>query len=279
MLTHFDHVTIAVKDLDAAIECYRLLLGSEPSWRGDHPELGTQAALFALSNGCIELLSPIEGAPEADGLRDLLVARGEGVQAIAFGGTDASALSTLLRSRGVRATRPTHGSARGPNGELRHYQSVELSTRDTRGLSVLAVERPDAATLRAAVPPTAECVDALDHVLIATSAVDAARSLYANGLGLRLALDTEFGGRRMLFLRVGGVTIEVVHDATLGDLDRFTGIAYRTRDLNAAHARLRDAGFSVGEPRAGNKPGTHVFSVRDGTCGVPTLILRDPARD
>lgn len=83
----------------------------------------------------------------------------------------------------------------------------------------------------------------------------------------------------MLFLRVGGVTIEVVHDATLGDLDRFTGIAYRTRDLNAAHARLRDAGFSVGEPRAGNKPGTHVFSVRDGTCGVPTLILRDPARD
>jgi hypothetical protein len=35
----------------------------------------------------------------------------------------------------------------------------------------------------------------------------------------------------------------------------------------------------VSEVRDGRKPGTRVFSVRDGTCGVPTLILRDPSRD
>jgi hypothetical protein len=35
----------------------------------------------------------------------------------------------------------------------------------------------------------------------------------------------------------------------------------------------------VSDVREGRKPGTRVFSVRGGTAGVPTLILRDPARD
>jgi catechol 2,3-dioxygenase-like lactoylglutathione lyase family enzyme len=122
-------------------------------------------------------------------------------------------------------------------------------------------------------------VEALDHVVIRSSAPDAAIAFYERGLGIRLALDRGVGPRRMLFFRIGGVTLEVVHDPALGESDAFYGVAYRVRDLEAAHTRLRSAGFAVTEPRAGNKPGTHVFSVRDGTCGVPTLILRDPARD
>jgi hypothetical protein len=33
-------------------------------------------------------------------------------------------------------------------------------------------------------------------------------------------------------------------------------------------------GFDVSEVREGRKPETRVFSVRDGTCGVPTLVLQ-----
>jgi len=36
----------------------------------------------------------------------------------------------------------------------------------------------------------------------------------------------------------------------------------------------------VTEVRRGRKPGTHVLTLRDGTCGVPTLLLQpSPARD
>jgi hypothetical protein len=98
-------------------------------------------------------------------------------------------------------------------------------------------------------------------------------------MGIRLALDRDLGATRMLFFRVGGVTLEVVQRPDAGAQDSFYGMAYRVADLDAAHARLRAAGFVVSDPRDGNKPGTRVFTVRAGTCGVPTLVLRDSSRD
>ena len=120
---------------------------------------------------------------------------------------------------------------------------------------------------------------ALDHLVLRSADLEAAHALYGKALGLRLALDTTFAGVRMLFFRLGGVTIEVVHDPSVGTEDVLLGIAYRVADLHGAHARLGAVGLALGPLRPGNKPGTEVFSVRDGTCGVPTLILRDPSRD
>jgi catechol 2,3-dioxygenase-like lactoylglutathione lyase family enzyme len=281
MLKHFDHLTVAVNDVYAAVAAYARLLGSVPTWRGDHPELGTSAALFGLSNALIELVGPRPHAPaaESEGMRTWLADHGEGLQAIAFGTDDAGSCSAGLRERGLRATPPQAGEAHSADGSLRSYRTVELSARNTRGLAILAVERADAAQLRAGRAPDKACVDALDHVVIRSADLDAASALYGTGLGLRLALDRVVGGRRMLFFRIGGVTIEVVHDPAQVERDAFGGAAYRVGDIDTAHARMRGAGMSVSEPRPGAKPGTHVFSVRDGSCGVPTLIVRDPSRD
>ncbi len=278
MLTSFDHLTILVKDLDAAVQSYQRLFGIAPSWRGVHPDLGTHSALFGLCNALIELVGPIDGAPEATGMRELLEARDEGLYAVAWGTPDADACSDSLRARGLRATLPQPGQARDASGHLRSYRTIDLSPRMTRGLSVYVVERSDSAALRSAAPAS-DGVFALDHVVIRTANIDAAIALYGEGLGIRLALDRMFGDVRMLFFRVGGVTLEVVEDRTLGATDVFYGATYRVRDLDATHARMRASGFRVDETRAGIKPNTRVYSVKDGTCGVPTLILRDPGRD
>jgi catechol 2,3-dioxygenase-like lactoylglutathione lyase family enzyme len=279
MLHNFDHVTISVRDIAQATSAYQRLLGSPPLWRGEHPELGTSAAIFALRNACIELVGPHGDAPEAEGLRNLLAERGEGLQALALGTLDAQELSKVLRERGLRATPPQEGEARGLDGSVRSFRTVELSPRSTRGLSVFAVERPDPDALFANTSVTPDVADALDHVAVRTSDPEAALALYGQGLGIRLALDRQFGAVRMLFFRIGGVTLEVVHDPSVGASDAFYGLTFRVRDLQAAHARVQGAGFAVSELRVGAKPGTQVFTVRDGTCGVPTLFLRDPSRD
>jgi catechol 2,3-dioxygenase-like lactoylglutathione lyase family enzyme len=279
MFTHFDHITIATRTLDEAVDHYERLLGRAPVWLGEHPGLGTRAALFELSNSLVELVSPAGDGPESEGLRELLARRGDGLSAIAFGTDDASRTSAELRQRGVRATLPERGEARSLGGEQREYEAVEISSRSTRGLPVFAVQRPDGAaswTARAALDAHA---DALDHVVIRTSDPDAAIALYERGLGLRLALDRTFGSVRMLFFRIGGVTVEVVQDSGLEQTDVFYGVCYRVRDIHAAHARLVQAGLPLSEVREGKKPGTHVFTVKRGTCGVPTLFIRDPARD
>lgn len=279
MLASFDHLTILVEDIDAAVASYERLLGTKATWRGVHPELGTSGALFALANALIELTGPLPDAIEAEGMRELLATRGEGLQAIAFGTEDADACSRALRARGLRATQPQDGEAHGTQGAVRRYRTVELSPRSTRGLSVYLVERTDMAALKPTVTPATDAIFALDHVVVRTSDANAAVALYGEGLGIRLALDRKVRDARMLFFRVGGVTLEVVEQPSLGERDAFYGATYRVRDIDAAHVRLQAAGFTVDAVRDGMKPGTRVFSVKDGTSGVPTLILRDPGRD
>jgi catechol 2,3-dioxygenase-like lactoylglutathione lyase family enzyme len=117
---------------------------------------------------------------------------------------------------------------------------------------------------------------------VRTPDAEAARSLYGEALGLRLALDREFPqwGARLLFFRVGGVTVEIAAELgaapAIGVGDRLWGLSWRVGDADAARARLAAAGFDVSEVRPGRRPGTRVLTVRDGTHGVPTLIL-EPA--
>jgi catechol 2,3-dioxygenase-like lactoylglutathione lyase family enzyme len=284
VLTAFDHATIVVHDVGHAVRRYERLLGRAPSWRGWHVGLGTEGALFGLSNAMIELVGPRVGAnegadDEAEGLRAHLRERGEGLQAMAFLAAEAMAVREALRARGVRATEPQPGEARSDDGSVRHYQTVDLSPRATRGLSVLVVERQVGKDLRSPDADSAGAVDALDHVVVRSADPSAAEALYGAALGIRLALDRRIGDRRMLFYRIGGVTIEVVEDPTRGPSDGFGGLAYRVADIDSANARLRGGGFDVSDVRDGAKPGTRVFTVRDGTCSVPTLVVRDPSRD
>jgi catechol 2,3-dioxygenase-like lactoylglutathione lyase family enzyme len=281
MLTSFDHVTIAVKSVREAAGAYERVLGAAPIWRGEHPDLGTEGALFALKNALIEVVGPSREATEATGLSEWLEARGEGMQALAFGTDDAARCTATLRERGVRATPPQPGEARGTDGAVRRFQTVDLSPRATRGLSLLVVERegPALFATEATHPPDPAAAEALDHVVVRSADADAAIALYGQALGIRLALDREVRDHRMLFFRIGGMTIEVVIDASVGATDVFAGLAFRVRDLDAARARVLAAGLDASEVRSGMKPGTHVFTIRNGTCGVPTLVLRDPSRD
>lgn len=282
MLTKLDHVTIAVLDVALAVRSYQALLGCPPRWRGSHPELGTSAALFALSNSMVELMGPSPEAPDAvetQALRDALQAHGEGLSTLSFGTDRAVECTRLLRELGLRATTPQDGEARSHAGVLRSYRLVELSPRSTRSLPISIVERSEPLVPDSAAASERGEVQALDHVVIASADLDQAVTLYRDKLGLRLALDRVVRGVRMLFFRVGGVTLEFVHDPARAEADALTGLAYRVQDLSAAHERMRGAGIELSERRAGLKPGTEVFTVRSGTHGVPTLVLRDPSRD
>jgi catechol 2,3-dioxygenase-like lactoylglutathione lyase family enzyme len=125
-----------------------------------------------------------------------------------------------------------------------------------------------------------DAVDAIDHVVIHSPDLDRARALWRDRLKLRLALDRQFPerGLRMLFFRSGGVTLEFVgilgQPVDPGGPDRLYGIAYSVSDISAHRARLLRGGLDVSTIRLGHKPGTLVATVRSGTEGVPTLLLR-----
>jgi catechol 2,3-dioxygenase-like lactoylglutathione lyase family enzyme len=289
MFARLDHVILAIGDLDAAARAYSRLLGRSPSWRGEHPGAGTANALFRLENTYLELLSAEGAGPTGEALRSRLAARGEGPLGLAFATDDAAACREELAARGMEPGPLQKGMGRDvESGAFREWRSVLLPLARTRGVLVLAIEHlspPELLPLVPAAGAEAAAVCALDHAVVRSSDPEAARSLYGEGLGLRLALDREFPqwGARLLFFRVGGATVEIAADLGAGrpaePEDRLWGLSWRVPDADAARARLAAAGLDVSEVRPGRRPGTRVFTVRDGTCGVPTLVLEAPPRE
>ena len=288
MLTTLDHLVIAVRDLEAATGTYANLLGRAPSWHGSHPAWGTANTLFRLSNTYLELLSPAGAGGLADGLREHLEERGEGPYALAFGTDDAAACAAALRARGLPAAEPLDGSGRdAASGVERLWRNVFLRPEDTRGTWLFAIQHlspPSLLPAAAAIGDEAASVSGVDHAVVMTADPEGAIALYRDQLGLRLAFDRTFAERgvRLLFFRVGGITVELAAALAAGGsgataADRFWGISYRVPDVAAARARVAAAGFDVSEVRRGHKAGTQVCTVRRETHGVATLLIGDSA--
>lgn len=283
MLTTLDHVVIAVRDLDGAGEAYVRLLGRRPSWRGAHPHLGTANVLFRLENTYIELLTPDGQGVMADWIQQRLDERGEGLCALAFGTDDAAVSATMLRQHGLHPSEPTDGSGHHAERNVtRRWRTVHVPTSDTRGIPLFVVQHQSPAEILPLAEPIGNergTVAGLDHAVIFTSDPDAAQHLFAEKLGLRLALDKTFAERRLRlqFFRIGGITVELAAPVGVAPgeaaTDRFYGLSYRVPDVVAAHDRLAQAGFDVSEVRAGMRPGTRVCTVRNDTHGVATLML------
>jgi methylmalonyl-CoA/ethylmalonyl-CoA epimerase len=101
LFTAIDHVGIAVRDLDAAIEFYESVFGMRLAHRETNEEQGVQEAMIAVgdSGSCIQLLAPLS---EESTIAKFLDRSGPGLQQLAYRVTDVDAVSAILRDRGVR---------------------------------------------------------------------------------------------------------------------------------------------------------------------------------
>lgn len=124
--------------------------------------------------------------------------------------------------------------------------------------------------------PTATGIYAVDHVVLQTRDADTCISRFRDEFGLRLALDqtvAEFGGR-MLFFRLGKMTLEVIqHHEDTPPEDFLWGITYLCRDIEETVARLDTRGVAHSPIRPGRKPGTRVATVKSHCLDLPTLLI------
>ncbi len=96
---HFDHVAVAVKDLDQACERWAVILGAPPDMKGPHP-LGTfDAARFLLGDRMIELVAPRPGVESAVAQR--IGSAGEGVIVLALVAPDLERTLERVKAAGA----------------------------------------------------------------------------------------------------------------------------------------------------------------------------------
>jgi catechol 2,3-dioxygenase-like lactoylglutathione lyase family enzyme len=259
MISGLHYVAVAVRDFGAAVDGYQRLLGREPQLE---PRDGANRAWFHLSNMALELVSPSGEGYAGDRTRARLDRAGEGMWIAGLQTDDVAAEGRLLARRGLELE---------PAGPVTRLGVAGLDFVLSPGRGEV---RPEAS-----LAEDGAVVSGLDHFVIHTTHPERAVANLAGRLGLDLRLDRgnpRFGVRQLWF-RIGETVIEVASrlDAPPTDApDRFGGLAWQVADPHAAQARLATAGFDVSEVRAGRKPGTHVFTVRDAPGGVPTLMIQ-----
>jgi catechol 2,3-dioxygenase-like lactoylglutathione lyase family enzyme len=279
MITGLDHVVVLISDIAAGIAAYQTLFARAPAWRntGD----GADRVLFTLDNTTLELMSPNGDGATAERIRTVIAGQGEGLASICFRTGDIEKMHRRLDRLTLKPEPVAEvESSDATSGATLSWKRTRAATEATRGVRLffleLAKERP--LSVRSAVAS----ITALDHVVIATADPERAAALYGARLGLDMALDRshpDWG--RLMFFRCGDLIVEIVHrpkdTAVTKAHDRLWGLSWRVADIDATRARLASAGVEVSEVRAGRKPGTRVLTVRNGTCGIPTLLVEKTA--
>ena len=275
MITGLDHVVVLTADIAAGIAAYQTLFARAPGWTysGD----GADRALFTLDNMTLELVAPGGEGPAGDRIRSVLAKQGEGLASLCFRTDDIAKMHRRLDRLTLKPEPFAEVESRdAATGATLSWKRTRAASDATHGIRLFFLERSKERPR--SVPTATGPITAMDHVVVSTPDPERAAALYGARLGLDMALDRshpEWG--RLMFFRCGDLIVKVSHQPGKpadGAQDRLRGMCWRVADIDATHARLMASGVDVSDVRTGRKPGTRVMTVRNSTCGVPTLLVQ-----
>ncbi len=133
MILDIDHVGIAVRDLDDAVDRYRRTLGVDPSHRERVEDQGVEEVLFPVGDSFVQLLGALGPDTPVGGF---LAKRGPGLHHVAYRVDDVTATLGRLRDEGSRLI--DEAPRRGSRGTLIAF----VHPKDMEGVLVELVQLP-----------------------------------------------------------------------------------------------------------------------------------------
>jgi len=134
MLEKIDHLGVAVKSIEQALEFYQNTLGVEPTGVEEVPSQKVKVAFLPIGESNIELL---EATSEDSAIAKHIEKRGEGIAHLAFKVDNIEAALGTLKEKGVRLINETpQPGAHGAKIAFIHPKStngilIELCERDS----------------------------------------------------------------------------------------------------------------------------------------------------
>jgi catechol 2,3-dioxygenase-like lactoylglutathione lyase family enzyme len=276
MITGLHHLSIAVSNLEAGIGTYGTLLGCEPSMRSVEDD--AHCAYFALHNTALRIVSANGPSAAAERLHQLL-ATADGVPyELSFAVADAEKARQRLKMISLWPDKIQQIEVRDIDEAkpAAAWRSLKLKDRSPDLMDIEFVE-----TL-APVPASKTVSEApvlgAELVVIKTAAPEQALALYGARLGLELLFDriAANSGNRLAQFSCGNLLLEISNSSSTENADQpdaIWGIGWSVASADATHDRLAALGRNVSDVKDGTKPGTRVFTARDGTCGIPTIFV------
>ena len=160
MIVGLDHVVVLTSDIDAASAAYQTLFARAPAWQSsDH---GADRVLFTLDNTTLELVAPNGEGADADRIRAVLAAQGEGLASICFRTSDIARTHRRLDRLTLKPEPIAEVESRDAiSGAVLSWKRTRAATEATRGVRLFFLERDTERPLSARM--TGGSIAALDH--------------------------------------------------------------------------------------------------------------------
>jgi catechol 2,3-dioxygenase-like lactoylglutathione lyase family enzyme len=274
MITGLDQTTMLVRDLEPAITAYHKILAREPILLA--ADDGIESAIFPLDNTTLQLASPNGAGARGEAARAHLDQIGEGLVELVFRVDDIGQSFRRLRRLSLSPEDISDAVEReSVNGQTLIRKQTGIAATTSNGLGISFRE---AAPNRSPSPKHDASIIGIDLIVVNTDNAEGAMALYGARLGLPLIFDRTNAqtGSRLLQFACGDMVVEVVSKAAESPRrpDRLWGIGWSVAKAEDTRERLAKAGLNVSDVKDGAKPGTRVFTIRDGTCNVPTLVVQ-----
>src|SRR5882724_5311337 len=235
VITGLDHVVVLTRDIAAGAASYQTLFAQAPSWKNSGD--GADRVLFTLDNMSLELMAPSGEGANADRIRSVLAAHGEGLASLCFRTNDIAKLHRRLDRLTLKPEPVAEVESRdATTGATLSWKRTRTASDATRGIRLFYLQLANARPR--SVPTATGPIIAMDHVVVSTLDPERAAALYGARLGLDMALDRshpDWG--RLMFFRCGDLVVEVTHrPAKPADPprdvrhDRLSGICWRVAD-------------------------------------------------
>jgi len=252
-----DHVRVGTQRLQHDAESLTELFGFPPLSVGNSH--GQASFLFHTANVVVYLQ-----ASETTGL-----------QTLCFSVDNLARMKRRLQRLGIELSEETCADPLAQLGESTEIITVKPDS--VRGLGLaFAAPRNNLSVTRQITDPAQ--VSGLDHIVVRSGDAQGSAFLLGAQLGLDMRMDRSNPdwGARLMFFRCGDLIVEVFQSLDESDrtsTDYLYGLSWRVGDTDAAWTRLAEAGRNLSEVRKGRKPGTRVFTSREGNAEVPTLLI------
>ena len=272
MLTHFKSILITSENIEESHEQFNKLFGHDTSDICNDSDLKIYS--HSLKNGSIELC-------ENKNQKDIFYYsqlekhnQDNGVQALSIISDDIFGDHKKFKQMNLNISDIEEIDFNFRNRKNVKSKLFSLKKTNSSDLNLLIFDKDTSLSNKGNYED--DTISKFNQIIIYTPDVEYLRNLFTEKLGIRLALDKifNFGEKdiRMMFFRIGGVTLEVIENPDSKSLS-YGGVGWHSENISKCHKRLIDSNFELSEIRKGRKPGTVVATIRNAPLKMPTIII------
>ena len=257
MLTRVQNIFLATKNIEETSQKFSIFFGINPNFIGQSKKLGIDIISFGLNKTNICLISPKHSGAWFEILNNFLKNKGEGIFGINFSSDDFGNDYDNFAKNDLKLSDKIESNFEGNNKDQKKFSFFNILDKTVESLNIIVSNEMD---FQLNKENSKNNLSKVNQLVIQTESPESIKDIFEKKLSIRLALDKTFKewAGRMLFFRLGGVTLEVIEGKDIKQNSKYFGIGWHADNYNKCYNDLLKDGFRLSEIRTGRKKGTLV---------------------